>query len=223
MSFVVYCITYTDSLTTLKYIGHTSSNKWNTGYCGSVSSQKYKSFWKNALKLNPSNFKRELLSTHQTRNEALQEEYRLHVLYDVVNSEEYANMTCATSTKFTMAGRQHSTETKTKIGNSNRGSKRSDESKLKMSIAAKGKIISDETKAKMSAVRKGVQKSKESNEKRSISLKGRVISDESRNKISLSKTGKPTGPQKRLTCPHCGNVSGASAAKRNHFDNCKTM
>lgn len=43
---------------------------------------------------------------------------------------------------------------------------------------------------------------------------------------SLAKMRKPQGPQKNprqiLTCPHCGNASDASNAKRWHFDNCKS-
>ncbi len=221
MSFVVYLITYTNETTCLKYIGHTSLKKWDEGYYGSVSSQKYKIFWKNEVKHNKRCFTRSILSKHETRADALAEEYRLHILHDVVNSPDFVNMTLATSTKFSMKDRSHSEETKRKIGNSNTGSKRSHESRKLMSASAKGKILSVETKAKMSKVRIGVPKSIESNIKRSNSLKGRIISQECKDKISITKLGKKLGPQEKLTCPHCNNISGKSAAKRHHFDNCK--
>ena len=42
---------------------------------------------------------------------------------------------------------------------------------------------------------------------------------------AIAKMKQPTGPQKNprqiLVCPHCGNASDASNAKRWHFDRCK--
>lgn len=43
---------------------------------------------------------KEIISTHSTREEAMQEEIRLHALYDVKNNDEYYNQCNATSTKF---------------------------------------------------------------------------------------------------------------------------
>lgn len=41
-----------------------------------------------------------VLSTHSSRTEAMEEEIRLHALYDVKNNESYINQCNATSTKF---------------------------------------------------------------------------------------------------------------------------
>ena len=52
----------------------------------------------------------------------------------------------------------------------------------------------------------------------SKALKGRVMSEEQ--KQILSNKAKERELNK-LTCPHCGNMSSISNAKRWHFDNCR--
>lgn len=50
---------------------------------------------------------KEVLSTHLTREEAMQEEIRLHALYDVKDNDDFYNQCNATSTKFQVSKEAH--------------------------------------------------------------------------------------------------------------------
>ena len=103
-------------------------------------------------------------------------------------------------------GNKNSMFGKTGINNPNYGSKRSEETKEKISKANKGKLL-------------GIKRPDHS-EKMSGSghpLYGVKVSDEVKEKISNSLKNKPT-----IFCPHCDKSSNsAGAMKRHHFDNCK--
>lgn len=98
MSNTIYCTYLTvysgDKLPPL-YIGSTSVDKINKGYRGSVSSKKYREIWKCELKENPHLFETQILTTHSTREEALEEEMCYQLEHDVVRSPEYINMAIA--------------------------------------------------------------------------------------------------------------------------------
>ena len=88
-------------------------------------------------------------------------------------------------------GKQHSEETKRKIGDRRKGKHHSEDSKQKMSESHKGnknplygKHLSEETKKKMSESRKGRQLSVEHKKKLSNSHKGKCFSEEHKRKIS---------------------------------------
>ena len=70
-------------------------------------------------------------------------------------------------------------------------------------------------------VRKGKPKSAESNQKRSNTQKGQIRSADHSKNISAARTGIPTGPQRKVECPHCGLSGGISAMTQHHFDRCK--
>lgn len=134
------------------------------------------------------------------------------------------------------SGRIVTEESRLKSSMSNRGQKRTEEQKRRMSEAQKalnntgennsfyGKKHNKSTKEAMSRAKKGKtyeeiygkEQGAELKKKRSEKLKGRTFSEE-----SLEKMRKPKGPQKRVKCPHCPKIGGISAMKRAHFDNCK--
>lgn len=98
-----------------------------------------------------------------------------------------------------MHGHNKSEEHRAKISAANKGKKRSDATKRKMSaakIGKKGKKLSEETKAKISAARKG-----------------KKFTAEHRAKISAAKIGKkgkkPWNKGKKLSAEHRAKISAA--------------
>lgn len=95
----------------------------------------------------------------------------------------------------------------------NTGSKRSDETRAKMSAAAKGKLkgpMSDEQKLKRSLKQTGIAKPLGFGEK---------VADRMRKEFSENNPNRRKDLQK--TCPHCGITVGPSNFTRWHGDNCK--
>ena len=93
--FCVYLTEYSGDKLPPKYIGSTSIKNINKGYCGSVTSFMWKNIFKSEIKENRHLFSVKILSQHSTRIEALDEELRLHKLYDVVKSNDYINQSYA--------------------------------------------------------------------------------------------------------------------------------
>ena len=91
MEYCVYITTYVGSAMPGRYIGSSSVNRVRNGYRGSVRSKKWCSVWENEVKNHPEYFHTEILSVHQTRQDALAEELRLQVLMGVVKSTEWIN------------------------------------------------------------------------------------------------------------------------------------
>jgi hypothetical protein len=85
------------------------------------------------------------------------------------------------------------------------GTKDSDETRKRKSLALRGKNTTP--------------KSKIHRQKLSESLRGRPVPEETRKKMSLARKGK-TFPL--VTCPHCGKEGAKLAMLRWHFDNCKS-
>ena len=97
MRYVVYLTTYKGDRLPPKYIGSTNEEKALSGnYFGSVTSLKWKDTFNEEVKNNKHLFSLEILSYHDTRNEAIDEECRLQKLNDVVKSGEYFNQSYAT-------------------------------------------------------------------------------------------------------------------------------
>lgn len=195
--FCVYLTEYSGDKLPSKYIGSTSIKNINKGYCGSIYSKRWKDIFKLEIKENRHLFTVKILSEHSTRIEALDEELRLHKLYDVVKSNDYINQSYARKNGFfgrdvsgelnPMFGVQCSEEAKIKISLKNKGRKDSDKVKLKKSIARLGnknpqfnKPHTEETKNKISNSKKGKQSWN----------KGVSCSEETKRKISESKMGK---------------------------------
>jgi len=98
MSNTIYCTyltTYSGGKLPPLYIGSSSIEKINNSYRGSVKSKKYKQIWKLELSENPHLFQTQILTTHETREEAFDEEVRYQIEHDVVKSSEYINMSVA--------------------------------------------------------------------------------------------------------------------------------
>jgi hypothetical protein len=93
-----------------------------------------------------------------------------------------------------------------------RGQKRSEETKLKMSLAAKGKPkgpMSDENKRKISESTKGKSKPKGMGEKLSATVALQLAA------------GTHYTQQPKLTCPHCGVQASKARYNAYHGDKCK--
>lgn len=76
------------------------------------------------------------------------------------------------------------------VPNSPLGTRLSNETKLKMSLARKGIKQSEETKSKISLTKKGVRLSKETKSKMSLLKKGSSHSEETKLKMSLAYNGR---------------------------------
>ena len=100
MEYCVYITTYLGNKFPAKYIGSSSTKRVSEGYRGSVRSRKWEKLWKDELNENPNLFNTEIISYHETRDEALQEELRMQIKYGVVKSTEWVNESYATVNGF---------------------------------------------------------------------------------------------------------------------------
>jgi hypothetical protein len=179
MSKTIYC-TY---LTVYKgnklppfYIGSTSVEKINNGYHGSVRSKKYKEIWNHELKANPHLFKTTIITTHDSRQEALEKEEFFHKKLSVVKSTLYINLSLARKNGF--------------FGYDQKGKQFSDKHKSNLSKALTRKIIPINVRNKISATLR---------ERRSIKDKifnpmyGKTHTEESKKKMSESHKGDKNG------------------------------
>jgi hypothetical protein len=91
MEYCVYITLYKGTIMPSKYIGSSSIKRIKKGYRGSVCSAKWKLCWNDELKNNPDLFETKIVSEHQTRKEAIDEELRLQKLYGVVRSPFWIN------------------------------------------------------------------------------------------------------------------------------------
>jgi len=93
--YCTYLTTYHGNLLPPYYIGSSSITKIQTGYRGSVSSAEFKEVWNNELLNNPRLFTVEIISTHETRKEALIAELEYQIMNNVVNDKLYVNKSLA--------------------------------------------------------------------------------------------------------------------------------
>lgn len=89
--YCVYLTEYHGNKLPRYYVGSSSVNNVESGYKGSVSSKEFGSIWKDELLNNSHLFVTRILSTHNSRKEALEEELRYQIENDVVNSVDYIN------------------------------------------------------------------------------------------------------------------------------------
>jgi uncharacterized cupin superfamily protein len=101
-----YVYLITEISTGMKYIGSRGTNKKDTmSDLKSYQSSSLDAEFIQKQKDNPDDFKYEILSYHETRDEATLEESRLHFLYDVKNNSNYYNQVNQTPTGFSTAGK----------------------------------------------------------------------------------------------------------------------
>lgn len=213
MSNTIYCTyltTYSGDKLPPLYIGSTSVQKIEEGYHGSVSSKKYKQIWESELKENPHLFETQILTTHETREEALEEEMRLQELHDVVNSDLYINMALANK-KFIFndyndpewiknnSEAQRKPETVKKKSEITKKYFELEENRKKASSAQKKRFDSEEQRKKHSeATKKGMTEEVRKNLSESMKGKKRKpFTEDHRKKMSESRKGKKRGPYKK--------------------------
>lgn len=195
--YAVYLTVYYGEKLPPFYIGSSSIEKIEKGYCGSVRSKKYKEIFREELKNNKHLFDVIVISTHQSRAEAIDIELKLQKDFNVVKSDKFFNEAYASVNGMfgrdvsgknnPMFGKKHSEETKKKITEKRGNDKRYDVTDKHREITSKihkGKIVSDETKDLISKNRKGKNTGKNN------PMFGKTHSDEVKNKISKSNTGK---------------------------------
>jgi len=89
--YVTYLITYSGDKLPKYYTGSTSKAKLDNGYLGSIRSKKWKTNFRLEVNNNRHLFNVEILTEHDTRSEALDEEYSIQKERDVVKSSDYFN------------------------------------------------------------------------------------------------------------------------------------
>ena len=223
MRYVTYLVTYSGDKLPKFYIGSTSEEKVLSGkYFGSIASKKYKESFLNEKKNNIHLFKIEILSYHDTREDAIEEELKVQIDLDVVKSLDYMNESLARINGFfgrDTSGENHpqygltlSKETKNKISNTLTGRvepeetrKKKSDSKLGDKNSFYGKKHSDETKHKISKTKKGtdswnkgIPMSEDAKKKLSEAKKGKKASEETKKKLSEMRKGKPKSEEHKL-------------------------
>lgn len=139
----------------------------------------------------------------ENREELIQYALDFSIRNNIVESDEWANLTFENG----LDGGQIGCIIK-------------EETRQKLSEAGKGRIHSEESKNKLSKSRMGMKFSQEHREKLADAKRGSTLSEDHKMKISESMKGRPH-QTKKTTCPHCGLVGGATNMTRYHFDNCK--
>lgn len=183
--YCVYFTIYTGTKLPKRYIGSTKVDRISEGYNGTIKSRRYKDIYTDEQLNNKHLFKTRILSYHEDRKDALNEENRLHIKYDVVKSDDYMNLSYAQPDGqfgISMNGEEHPQygkpvpeETKRKISNT-----------LKERYA-KGEITSPFA---------GKDNTGENN-----GFYGRKHSEETKAKMSKPKKHVP-----RKACPHCDKM-----------------
>lgn len=92
MRFCTYLTIYYGNKLPMFYIGHSTIEKINDGYHGSVQSKRYKTTWESELKDHPELFKTLVLTTHSKRKEASDRESRFQRALSVIKNPLYVNM-----------------------------------------------------------------------------------------------------------------------------------
>lgn len=134
--------------------------------------------------------RKRILSTFDSREEALEHEIYLHELKDVAVSSKYANRAKQTSTGFSTFGVMPSLETRERISKIKRGRSHSEEHREKISESKRGKILSEEHRRKIKASMQGKTLSKETRRKMSESRTGKICNEETRRKLSKLNANK---------------------------------
>ena len=230
--YAVYLTVYYGEKLPPFYIGSSSVDKIENGYCGSIRSKKYKEIFREELKNNKHLFEVITISTHKTRTEAIDVELKLQKEFDVVKSDKFFNEAYASINGMfgrdvsgennPMFGKTHSEETKKKLSDKRGHNKRydvTDKHREIFSKTHKGKIVSDETKKLISKSKKGKNTgennpmfgkthSEETKKKLSELNKGKTHSEETKKKLSELNKGKIINDETRR------KISNAKTGKK---------
>jgi hypothetical protein len=170
----------------------------------------------NNFKQNPKQFKLKIVSIFNNREDALLFEIKLHNKFEVAKNSKFYNRCKQTVSGWTTIGlklKPMSDEIKAKLRNKQTGKKHTPESKLKMSNSAKNRLVHPSF---------GKKHTKETKLKIKESLNGKNLTEERKLNISNGLKGVLKGiPQKKVECPYCNKIGGASNMKRWHLERCK--
>jgi len=185
MKYCTYLTIYSGDILPRRYIGSCNTKNILKGYNGSISSKRWKDLYEYEQKNNKHLFKTRILKEFETHHEAIFEENKLHIKYDVVKSDLYMNESNAVVNGFfgrNVNGNNNPMYGKIGKNNPNYGKKRTKESRTKLSDSIKkyyetdrgldkrkymsdiftgennpmyGKTQSEETKQKMSDFKRG--------------------------------------------------------------------
>lgn len=101
--YIVYITHYKGDKLPTWYIGYTTLNRFKKGYNGSITSKRYSKIYKEEQANNKLLFRTKILSYHNSKEEALEEERRLHIKHYVNKNPKYMNMSIS-KTKFNHTG-----------------------------------------------------------------------------------------------------------------------
>lgn len=197
------------------YVGVHSTNNLEDGYLGSGTYLR-----RSIRKYGPQNFKREILEFFDSRRTLLEKEREL------VNSEFIKEATCMNLHIGGLAA-----------PDSNFGSKRTPETKAKMSawirpkslgekISAKlqGRKRTESSKRKQSASRSGIRPSQETKTKMSHSQRGKIRSEDTKMRMRKRKSDlhrqSMRRPKPRAACCSCGFEAASKTITLFHNANC---
>ena len=226
--FCTYLTIYKGNKMPMFYIGRTTVNNIQNGYCGSVSSKLYKDIWKFEVKNNLHLFKTIILTLHKTKKESAEKEEYFHKFFNVHKNIMYINQATGYGSFFTdISGNKNPWFGKGRSGANNPmfGKRHTTESRNKMSKSAIGKHSQPKTqefKDYISSIQSG-----KSFEDRFGPEKARVIKDKmrkprSKETCALIKEKALIRAQQEYVCPHCGKtVRLLTNFIRWHNDNCK--
>ena len=180
MSQITHLYIKTHNATGLKYFGKTTS-KDPFKYSGSGK------YWLRHLKSHGKDISTKIVAsfTKEQKEEMVEFALFFSEFFNIVESNEWANLEPENGINGGSIGRMVSKETKQKMSKAKQNM--SKETKLKLSIAHKGKIVSKETKQKMSKIAKKRFSIPENN-----SMFGKNHTKESKLKMSKNKKGKPS-------------------------------
>ena len=177
------------------YVGKTRvATMESGGYFGSLKSKKWAEKWHAAAGATPEKFRKRILATFYTENEALAHENMLLRHFRAHMSDLFANM-AINCNEFGGCWRgqkrgPHSEEHRAKISESGKGRKISEETRARMSEAQRYKNFSEETRKRMSEAARGRRLSEETRAKISVAQRGKGKSEEHRRKILESRKGR---------------------------------
>lgn len=130
------------------------------------------------------------------------------------------NLTAGGEGSFGMVGRKYPPERNKKIGDSNRGKKRTEEQKQVISAAHKGIPLSTAHKAKLSAAGIGREVTETTKNKIADSLRGHPVSDKIRTEISKKLAGRKLSENHKEQIAAGTARSWAPGGKRKRLCDC---
>lgn len=207
MKFTVYKVT--NDINGKIYIGAHKTNNPNDSYMGTG-----KNILKAHKKYGIENFTKQVLFEFDNSKDMYDKEAEL-VNEDFVNDPNTYNIKLGGEGGL---GSKKSEVTKQRMSIARLGTKLPSEIKQKISQAHTNKKFSDEHKAKISKGGLGLKRSSSTKQKISLARTGVERSESTKLKCAESFAKTPN-----KTCPHCGKSCKPSPYKRWHGDNCKEI